>query len=131
MKLIKLIWADIFRDGGSYGAEFSTDENLTYNIFLKCSAEPDEKGLHHRWLFEYRGSEIPKDCLPIITGSIEEQQIIARLKYFLKTNPKPDEENLHDADNYRMKMLEKLFYYIPLREPCFPGDVKTNFSKQF
>ena len=131
MKLIKLLWADIFRDGGSYGAEFSTDEDSNYNLFLQCSRMPDENGLHHRWLFEYRGSsyEVPENCLPVLSGSNEEQQIIERLKSFLKTISKFEDEDIYNSDNYRRRQLEKLLHYIPLREPCFSSDVKANFQK--
>lgn len=130
MKLVKLLWADIFRDGGSYGAEFSTDEHLSYSVFLERSRMPDEEGLHHRWLYEYRGSERPENCLPIITGSVEEQQLINRLDCFFKANPKPNDEDQYDSDNYRLGQLEKLLHYIPLREPCFASDIRAEFSKR-
>lgn len=131
MKLVELVWADIFRDGGSYEAEFSTDEELIYRIFLKRSAMPDEEGLHHRWLFEYRGSKLPDDCLPVITGSLEEQRLIARLDRFLKENTELNNENVNEPQNYRLKFLREMLHYIPLREPCFPGDIKANFPKHF
>jgi hypothetical protein len=101
MKLVKLLWADIFRDGGSYGAEFSTDEDLSYSLFLQRSRMPDEEGLHHRWLFEYRGSfsERPENCLPVLAASVQEQQIIERLKIFLKVNPKSEDDDLYDSKN--------------------------------
>lgn len=130
MKIVKLLWADIYRDGGSYEAEFSTDENLSYSVFLERSRMPDEKGLHHRWLYEYRGSERPENCLPVITGSIEEQQLIDRLESFLKVNPISDDENQHNSAKNHLMRLEKLLHYIPLREPCFVSDVRANFSKR-
>jgi hypothetical protein len=34
MKLTRLIFADIYRDGGSYGASFETNIGLTYNVLL-------------------------------------------------------------------------------------------------
>ena len=131
MKLIELLWADIFRDGGSYGAEFSTDENLNYSVFLERSRMNDKAGLHHRWLFEYRAefSERPENGLPVITGSLEEQQLINRLESFLDVNPKSEIEGQYGSRNYHLRQLEELLRYISLREPCFPGDVKAHFSK--
>lgn len=130
MKLVELLWADIFRDGGSYGAEFLTDEDLSYSLFLQRSRMPDEKGLHHRWLYEYRGSEKPENCIPVITGSIEEQQIISRLESFLKANPNPDDDSQPGSNQYWLERLEELLHYVSLREPCFANDVRANFSKR-
>lgn len=52
MKLVKLNLIDVFRDGGSYGASFQTDDDLTYNLWPQRSKMPDGEGLHHRWLYE-------------------------------------------------------------------------------
>jgi len=76
MMATKLIFADIYRDGGSYGASFETDNGLTYNIFLQRSKMPDADGLHHRWLFEYFGDNRPQGCLPVVTGSEEEKALL-------------------------------------------------------
>ncbi len=118
MQLTRLIYADIYRDGGSYGASFETSEGHTYNIWLECSIRPDEEGLHHRWLFHYFGEERPKDCLPVVTGSTEERELLGRLRGFLAVPPlegaSPDPE---DNSLYRLK---KLIGYIERREPCFP-----------
>jgi len=119
MKLVKLLWADIFRDGGSYGAEFSTDEDLSYSLFLKCSPMFDDDSLHHRWLYEFRGSEQPKNSSPVLSGSIEEREIVNRLDYFLKNYPKFDNEQQEESYKYHIKQLEKMLHYILLREPCF------------
>jgi hypothetical protein len=67
MKLTRLIFADICRDGGSYVASFETDDGLTYNVLLKRSKMPDGEGLHHRWLFQHFGKERPEGCLPVLT----------------------------------------------------------------
>jgi hypothetical protein len=83
MMLTKLILADICRDGGSYVADFETDNGLTYSIFLQCSKMPDADGLHHRWLFEYFGDNRPQGCLPVVTGSREEKGLLDRLQDFL------------------------------------------------
>ena len=132
MKLVKLLWADIFRDGGSYGAEFSTDEDANYSIFLERSRMPNGKGLHHRWLFKHRGSfpEHPENGISVVTGSIEEQEITNCLKCFLEASPKLTKENQDNSDNYHLERLEELLYYIPLRESCLANDVRASFSKR-
>lgn len=133
MKLVKLLWADIFRDGGSYGAEFSTDEETNYSIFLECSPMPANEGLHHRWLFAYRDSfsERPENGFPVTTGSIEEQELVNRLKRFLEAigKFKDEDENQYNSESYRLKRLEELLHYISLREPCFDYDVRASFSE--
>jgi hypothetical protein len=40
MMVTKLIFADIYRDCGSYEASFETDNGLTYSIFLQRSKCP-------------------------------------------------------------------------------------------
>ena len=40
MMLTKLKFADIHRDGGSYGASFETENGLFYNIWLQRSKMP-------------------------------------------------------------------------------------------
>lgn len=69
----------MFRDGGSYYADFLINNDSIYTVFLQRSKMPDEKGVHHKWLFEFFKSdfdenlaEVPKDCLPIVTGSKQE-----------------------------------------------------------
>src|SRR4051794_14890855 len=83
MILEKLVAAEIYRDGGSYEATFTTDDGLGYGLWLQRSAMCHSHGLHHRWLFAYRGSERPANAVPVVTGSNEEQWIIASLKDFL------------------------------------------------
>jgi hypothetical protein len=81
---------------------------------------PDAAGLHHRWLFEYRGSQCPNDCVPIITGSDEEQAFFERLDEFLELlsllPPRGDSA-------LRLLRLRELRAYAAHREPCFPGDL--------
>jgi hypothetical protein len=122
MKLVKLLGADIYRDGGSYSAEFETDEGTVYSVFLQRSAMPDENGLHHKWLYEYQGYDKPKNCSPIITGSVEERNLLERLQDFLSAQfdvPMTDERQ-----KYHLERLGKMIHYIQRREPCFPYDIK-------
>jgi len=116
MKLVNLLSADMYRDGGSYSAEFETDDGLGYSVFLQRSKMPDEEGLHHRWLYKYRGFVKPANCKPVLTGSSEEQELLKRLKNFVAANSQENE-------TYNFKRLCELIEYITLRESCFPFDI--------
>ena len=121
MKLLSLITADIHRDGGSCSAEFATDGADTYGVWLACSSMPDAQGLHHRWLFEYRGaSRPPPGAIPIVTGSDDEQRLLLRLDAFLAgpANDAPVERSL--------PRLKEMREYIQRREPCFPSDLRRH-----
>jgi hypothetical protein len=116
MELTKLIFADTYRDGGSYSASFETGDGRTYNIWLQRSKMPDAEGLHHRWLFEYCGMQRPENSLPVVTGSEEESALLARLNVFMASSAAP----AHDASLAR---LRELVHYIQRREPRFPSDL--------
>ena len=116
----KLIFADIYRDGGSYGASFETDNGLTYNIFLQRSKMPDADGLHHRWLFEYFGDNRPQGCLPVVTGSEEEKALLDRLKDFLGSCTLGLASS---SEHESLDRLKELVHYIERREPCLPSDL--------
>ena len=117
----KLIEADIYRDGGSYGASFERDDDRIYSIWLQRSGIPNEGGLHHRWLFEYFGTTRPSECLPVVTGSDQERALLARLKDFVeRAATKPSLTPSHDNGLVR---LRELIRYIELCEPCFPSDI--------
>jgi hypothetical protein len=119
VKLTKLNFADINRDGGSYGASFETDSGLVYGIWLQRSKMPDGDGLHHRWLFEFLGSIRPEGCLPIVTGSKEEKALLDRLKEFTASCvPAPASSERANFDR-----LAELIHYIERREPCLPSDL--------
>ena len=118
MKLIELNFADLYRDGGSYRASFQTDNDLTYNVWLQRSKVPDEEGLHHRWLYEYVGSHRPRNCLPVITGSVEERAILHRLKVFLAAS-----RGTSSFDRTDLVRLDELVHHIERREPCLPSDL--------
>jgi hypothetical protein len=128
VKLAKLIFADIYRDGGSYEASFETDEGLIYNVWLQCSRMPDDEGLHHRWLFHYFGDERPKDCLPVVTGSDEERALMGRLRSVLAA-PTLEGVSVGTLENKDLDRLNELLGYIERREPCFPFDLaRQEFS---
>jgi hypothetical protein len=120
MKLTRLIFADIYRDGGSYGASFETDNGLTYNVLLQRSRMPDGEGLHHRWLFQYFGNERPEDCLPVVTGSKEEGVLLGLLSAFMASRTMEAASATTPPGTNRLK---ELVHYIERREPCFPFDL--------
>jgi hypothetical protein len=123
--LLQLLEADIHRDGGSYGALFSTDEGPEYGLWLQRSGMPDEKGLHHRWLFEYRGVDRPANAIPVVTGSDEEQEINARIQEFLaRPSPELAPAPWLDIDT-RIQRLAELLSHTIRREPCFPSDLRA------
>lgn len=126
MKITRLVFADIYRDGGSYRASFETDDGSTNTVLLKRSRMPDDEGLHHRWLFQYVGNERPEDCLPVVTGSQEERALLALLREFT-SSATPDTSSAtvsqHNEGNNSMTRLRELIKYIELREPCFPSDI--------
>jgi len=123
MKMMKLNFANIHRDGGSYGASFETDDGLTYNIWLQRSKMPDGDGLHHRWLFEYFGTSRPQGCLPVVTGSDEEKALLRRLKDFLASQTLRPTSSSACIEHANLDRLRELVHYIERREPCFPSDL--------
>jgi hypothetical protein len=119
VRLTKLNFAEIHRDGGSYGVSFETDNGLIYSIWLQRSKMPDGDGLHHRWLFEFLGACRPEGCLPMVTGSAEDKALLGRLRNFLSSRtlaPASSERENFDR-------LAELVHYIERREPCLPSDL--------
>jgi hypothetical protein len=123
MKLVKLLGADMYRDGGSYSAEFETEEGSIYGVFLQRSAMPDEKGLHHKWLYEYHGYHKPEGCPPVITGSVQERDLIERLQDFLSVQP--DTPTTDNRQIYYLEHLGEMIRYIQHREPCFLYEINS------
>lgn len=118
MQLLRLECADILRDGGSYEAFFTTDEDLGYCICLPHCGWSDMTGAHYKYLYAFRSEApvwlaIPEDVLPIVTGSDEEQQLIEILKALL------DEAQ---ANRTSVERLPDMLNHIRKREPCFPYD---------
>jgi hypothetical protein len=121
MRFIELITADIHRDGGSYEAIFKTDEGGEHGVWLQRSAMPHAGGLHHRWLFEYPGREQPEGCLPIVTGSDQERDLVRRISELLSGHEGAAPSSREDA----RRRLEEMLSYIRVREPCFPADLRA------
>jgi len=56
MKVKKITWADIYRDGGSYGFEFTGVDGLAYEFFMGTNAFEPEATESHASPVVYRGS---------------------------------------------------------------------------
>jgi hypothetical protein len=125
MRLVELIEADIYRDGGSYGARFLADDGAEYGLWLERSGMPDAAGLHHRWLFEFRGPKLPDACVPVVSGSDEEAAILSRLDDFLAA---PSVRGTQDGPDspYLLRRLRQLRRYICQREPTSAADLRQN-----
>ena len=54
-RLRRLMFADVYRDGGSFEARFETESGKGFGLWLQRAAMPDASGPHHRWLFAYEG----------------------------------------------------------------------------
>jgi hypothetical protein len=120
LELRTLLYADILRDGGSFEASFATDDGPEYGLLLQRSAAPDARGVHHRWLFEFRGPQKPLDAIPVVTGSPEEQRIIGRLVGFLAA---AGDSAACAAATIRLgEMLE----HIRRRELSVPADLRRH-----
>jgi hypothetical protein len=114
MNLLHLLSADIYRDGGSYGARFSDSDNQTYTLWLQRSAMPDNAGLHHRSLFLYAGDTRPSDCKPIGIGTPEELSIVATIESILAADQRQGRDHTSHQDFER---LRQMLSYIKVREP--------------
>jgi hypothetical protein len=115
--------ADIYRDGGSYAATLRTADGVEYQLCLRRSRMPDSDGLHHRWLFAYegaayRGPGYPPHCVPIVTGSDAEHELLDSLRIFI-------EGGRRTASEYHWRRFNEMFHYIALREPSCPSDLRA------
>src|SRR5215469_3264413 len=111
-----LKFADVYRDGGSYGATLETDTGKEFSIWLQRSRMPDANGLHHRWLFAYEGREKPSDAVPVLTGSDRERDLLQALDRFMGSSRE---------GNRSIERLREMIGYIRTREPCLPHDLRT------
>jgi hypothetical protein len=118
MKLVELQQADIYRDGGSYGARFLADDAQEYGLWLQRSRMPDEAGIHDRWLFQYPAQTPPDGCIPVVSGSADEAEILRLLDEFLQT---PVLGWRASAES--LSQLREMRKRIPMREACSPDNV--------
>lgn len=127
MRLVGLDYCDVHLDGGSYSASWLTDDEQEYGLWLQRSRMPDDAGFHHRWLFEYRGERRAPDCPPVVSGSQQEQELLARLDEFLrepKVTPTPI------GTHCSLRRLLEMHGYIVRREPCSLKDRRSYLLAQ-
>jgi hypothetical protein len=117
MNLLHLLSADIYRDGGSYGARFSGSDGLTYTLWLQRSAMPDKGGLHHRSLFLYAGETRPSGCKPIDFHSAEEHSIVQAIEDILAAIEANNERTGVPSSTGDVEHLRKMLDYIRIRDP--------------
>ncbi len=126
MKLHALTFAELIRDGGSYAAQFTTDDGLEYSLWLqrhgfgRSGQEP-----RHRFLFEYRGATRSPDCVPVVTGSDQEQAIIRRLRAFLDEAAARQRATASCEERRNLQRLTEMLEFIARRGPCFPSDLRA------
>jgi hypothetical protein len=132
-KLAVLCGCDIYRDGGSYSAVFTTTGGEAYKLWLEVfpsallgsDTNPRHRGLFEGWGDYDRPAEELRRGFPILTGSAEERDIIHQLEAFL-SNPTVDVPFAHRCNKeHYLSTLRAMTAAITRRAPCFPGDVKT------
>lgn len=132
-RLAVLRGCDIWRDGGSYSAVFTTAAGEPYKLWLEAHPSavlaPDSLP-RHRFLFEGWGDyDMPAPDLrhgvPVLTGSHDEQDLIRQLEAFL-ASPVVDIPFAHRSPvEHYLSTLRDMADSIPLRAPCFAGDIPT------
>jgi len=133
--MMKLKSADMYRDGGSLGANFEQDDGTTFCVFLEISPRfwTEGESIHGR-LFACSCQEA-KDSIPIPKGSDNEKMIVKRLADWISVNiSSSDQKRLHsivttfqlDQGDYAAYYVLKLVHAIEDREPEPPagGDGK-------
>ncbi len=121
MKLVELQEADMYRDGGSFGALFLADDGGEYGLWLERSHMPDAAGLHHRWLFQYRTHSPPEGCTPVSSGGTDEAEILRLLDEFLRSPVLSSQ-----APKESLRRLRQMRKWIQKREACSSADVIEN-----
>ncbi len=123
---------DIWRDGGSYSALFTTRAGEPYKLWLEIhpsmvfqrQSMPRHRFLYEGWDYDQPASDLARG-IPVITGSADELDIIAQLEAFLAA-PVVDVPFAHKTPKeHFLSTLRELAAAIPLRAPCFDGDVPS------
>jgi hypothetical protein len=133
MKLLQLLKAEMYRDGGSLEAIFLDATGVERSLFLEVSRMPDQNGYHHKDLYasRYRHKGAMPD--PIPKGSEEEHEWIDSLAAWIAVNISRDKlTNFRSADfrspvrpkchegwtidDWKLYWLVLLFDHIPKRE---------------
>lgn len=111
MKIQKLLNADIYRDGGSYGAYFECDDAHILGAFLEVTGGFSVPvGLQHGPLYLFEGYELPDDVRPVRRFSTLETEFLRSLDEFLAAPPPEQAPALGGCgirDDYK-RQLERL-----------------------
>jgi hypothetical protein len=125
MILQELVGADVHDDGGSYEAAFTTDDGVGYGLWLDRPTRSNDGQYRYRWLFEYHDYERPQGCIPVVTGSDQERELIERLRAFLE-HPVVHVPFAHRTPkSYFLECLAEMLEHIIHREPCLPEDLRA------
>ena len=120
----------IWRDGGSYSALFTTRAGEPYKLWLEIHPSvvfqpeslPRHRFLYEGWDYDQPAPDLARG-IPILTGSLDELDIIAQLDAFLAA-PVVDIPFAHKTPKeHFLPPLQELAAAIPLRAACFAGDV--------
>jgi|GEM_PF-4001713 len=109
---MRLIGADICRDGGSLAATFERADGSLLSIFLEV-AEIPEPGEARRFLHLHVGSSIQNRCDPatiLRRGSADEASFLSELDDWIAANDPPASQSRH------WDRLMELRRSIPTRE---------------
>ncbi len=131
MKLLKLLAAEMYRDGGSLEATFLDTLGTESSLFLQVSRMPDDEGYHHRDLYPSRYRREGAMPKPILKGSEQEREWMDALASWIGSNISEKKlASLRSADfqssrtpvsdwtreDWRLYWLVLLFDHIPRRE---------------
>lgn len=140
MKLVRLIEAEMYRDGGSLEATFLESDGLERSLFLLVGPPYDDEMMHHKKLYPCRpafddegefvsavdpipkGSSADREWLDAISAWIEENPPSRELQAFLaaeEADPDGDHFSLFEAmtsDDRNQRYLFILFDHIPKRD---------------
>ncbi|MEM7184344.1 MAG: hypothetical protein AAF518_25825, partial [Spirochaetota bacterium] len=129
MKLLKLIEADFFRDGGSYQAEWLTDKDIHYTLYLQADndfLDEDEEypnpnafnDFRHKCLYDCSYQDI-KNREPIYKNSPEEKIVLSLVDEWIKTNINAEKEK------YLLTHTSKIRYI----DEKFPDEINPEYTQ--
>jgi hypothetical protein len=80
MEVRKILYADIFRDGGSYGFGFEAADGRRYEFFLQTTAFSAERTTTHQAPVIYREDRNSGDIVQSLSWE-EAKEFVAPLRY--------------------------------------------------
>lgn len=117
---------DVYRDGGSYGAIFTTADGEVYRLWLERHPlifETNYSGPRHHYLFENWDWNLPPSedrGFPVVSGSAEEQGILDRLVAFIQS---PGAFGGRISDPVHLATLAKMIKSIQERSRFSPENL--------